>query len=214
MRRLLHGLLGATLLLGACGGDDDDGRAAAITSIPEETSTSTSSTTTEPRTVAPDVIPQDVDLITEEYVEQVLNELFVVSRDAIVAAREDELVDTRSIDLMTATSSDAVLTQRLNDLIDMSFNSFDGIRSSPEPLRLMVIDLLQTGRDCVVAEVETDASGLLEEAPVTTPDERDFVRLLPASEEQRAAGLNPTAWVLDQFPVTLDGSVPDLSCPA
>ncbi|HSP02734.1 MAG TPA: hypothetical protein VLR27_04490, partial [Acidimicrobiales bacterium] len=72
MRRLLHGLLGATLLLGACGGDDDDGRAAAITSIPEETSTSTSSTTTEPRTVAPDVIPQDVDLITEEYVEQVL----------------------------------------------------------------------------------------------------------------------------------------------
>ena len=67
-------LLGATLLLGACGDDDDNGDRSAVTSIPDETTSSTSSTTTEPRTVAPDVIPQDESQITEEYVEQVLNE--------------------------------------------------------------------------------------------------------------------------------------------
>lgn len=214
MRRLLHGLLGATLLLGACGGDDDDGRAAAITSIPEETSTSTSSTTTEPRTVAPDVIPQDVDLITEEYVEHVLNELFGVSLQAFIASRDAGIVDDQALALLDATSSDDVFEQRVNDLSEFAIGGFSGLKQDPSQVVIAVSDVLESSRSCIVAEVRTDASGLMVDAPPMEPGERDFVRLLPASAEQAETGLNPTAWVLDQFPVTLDGTVPDLSCEA
>jgi hypothetical protein len=211
MRRLLHGLLGATLLLGACG-NDDDGEPAVITAVPEETSTPTSSTTTEPRTVAPDVIPQDVDLITEEYVEQVLDALQEVSLASIVAARDAGLVDDRSLELLTATSSDAVFEQRVNDLADLASSGFPGLKTSPSALTISVVELLDASRSCLVAELTTDASELVDSPRTPEPNERSFVRLLPATEEQLSSGLNPTAWVLDEFPVTLDGSVADLRC--
>jgi hypothetical protein len=212
MRRLLHGLLGATLLLGACGGDDDDGRAAAITSIPEETSTSTSSTTTEPRTVAPDVIPQDVDLITEEYVEQVLNKLFEVSLQAFLTSRDEGVVEERAMALLEATSSDEVFEQRVNDLADFAFSGFSEMKQEPSAVLISVLDLLEVTPSCIVAEVTTDASGMMTDPPPVEPEERAFVRLYAAGPEQRATGLNPTAWVLDEFPVTFDGTVPDLNC--
>lgn len=212
MRRLLPALLAAGLLLGACGGDDDDGDQAAVTSIPDETSTSTSSTTTEPRTVAPDVIPQDESQITEEYVEQVLNELFEVSLQAFVASRDAGVVEEQAIGLLDATSSDAVFEQRINDLSNFARTGFSGMKEAPSAVRVRVLDVLEANESCVVAEVTTDASGLMTDPPPMEPGERDFVRVLVASEEQRSSGLNPTAWVLDEFPVTLDGTVPDLSC--
>src|SRR3546814_12019965 len=104
MRRHLTALLVAGLLLGACGDDDDSGDRAAATSIPERTSTSTS-TTTEPRTVAPDVIPQAESQITEGSVEQVLNALFVVSGDALQPTIGAGLVDAPAISLVAASSS-------------------------------------------------------------------------------------------------------------
>ncbi|HAS09968.1 MAG TPA: hypothetical protein DCS55_05515 [Acidimicrobiaceae bacterium] len=212
MRRLLHGLLGATLLLGACGGDDDDSDRAAITSIPEETTSSTSSTTTEPRTVAPDVIPQDESQITEEYVEQVLDALHEVSLDTIVAAKEAGLVEERALELLTATSSDGVFEQRVNDLIDLAANGFPGLKAEPGALDISVVELHEIAPSCVVAEVTTDASRLVESPRPVDSNERSFVRILPATDEQLSSGLNPTAWVLDEFPVTLDGSMADLSC--
>lgn len=214
MRRLLPALLAASLVLGGCGGDDDDdGDQAAVTSIPEETSTSTS-TTTEPRTVAPDVIPQDESQITEEYVEQVLNELFEVSLQAFTASRDAGIVEERAIALLDATSSDAVFEQRVNDLSDFARAGFSGMEPEPSSVQVSVVDVLDSDESCIVAEVTTDASGLMTDPPPMEPGERDFVRLLVASPEQLATGLNPTAWVLDEFPVTLDGTVPDLSCGA
>lgn len=212
MRRLLHGLLGATLLLGACGGDDDDGRAAAITSIPEETSTSTSSTTTEPRTVAPDVIPQDVDLITEEYVEQVLDALFEVSLQSFVVAREAGLVEERALALIEATNSASVYEEQVNDLLALSAANFEGMRPNPSAVDVSVVEVMHKSESCAVAEVTTDPSGLMDNTAPADPGERSFVRLLVASESQRQSGLNPTAWVFDEFPVTFDGSEPQLGC--
>ncbi len=212
MRRLLPALLGASLLLGACGGDDDDDGQSAVTSIPDETTSSTSSTTTEPRTVAPDVIPQDESQITEEYVEGVLNGLYEVSLQAFVASREEGLVGDRAIELLEATSSRGVFEQRVNDLLDFSFGGFQGLKQNPTPVTVTVQDVLETTTTCIVAEVTTDPSGLVVEPPAPEPGERDFVRLLAASADQSATGLNPTAWVLDEFPVTFDGSVPDLEC--
>jgi hypothetical protein len=213
MRRLIHGLVGLCLLLTACGDDDTDDDLSAVTSVPDET-TSTTTTTTEPRTVAPDVIPQDVSLITEDYVEQVLNELFGVALEALLAARSEGLVEERSLALIEATHSDDVFEQQVNDMISFARTGFEGVKDSPSPLAVTVVELLDVSRRCVVAEVTTDASGLMDEPPPPEPNERDFIRLLPASSEQVATGLNPTAWVLDQFPVTLDGSAADLGCDA
>lgn len=210
MRRLLHGLLLASLLLGACGDDGNGDDRAAVTSIPDDTTTST--TTTVPRTVAPDVIPQDVSLITEEYVEQVLNALYEVSLSSVLAAREAMVVDQRALDLLWATSSAAVFEQRVNDLADLSSADFPGLKAEPQPMRTTVVRLLESFRECVTAEVATDSSALVANPRVSEPGERTFVRLLTATPEQLASGLNPTAWVLDEVPVTLDGSVADVAC--
>jgi hypothetical protein len=210
MRRLLPALLAASLVLGACGGDDD-GDQAAVTSIPDETSTSTS-TTTEPRTVAPDVIPQDESQITEEYVEQVLNELYEVSLESILLARESGLVDEPSLSRLEATSSDDVFERRANDLLDLASTGFQGLKADPGPMRFTVLELVDASSSCIVAEVSADSTALVEAPQPRQSGQREFVRLYPASEEAQASGLNPTAWTLDQFPVTFDGAGTDLDC--
>jgi len=212
LRRLLTGLLVASVLLGACGDDDDDGDRAAVTSIPEETTSSTSSTTTEPRTVAPDVIPQDVDLITEEYVEQVLNELLGVAGEALRQSVRAGLVDETAIALIQATSSEGTVTDDLNELLDIASSGFAGIKSEPTSLSAEVIAILQSQTDCVFAEVALDRSGVVEGEEVDSPGVRTFAKLVPATEEQRRSGLNPTAWVTDGLPTTTDRSVPTEGC--
>ena len=211
MRRHLTALLVAGLLLGACGDDDDSGDRAAATSIPERTSTSTS-TTTEPRTVAPDVIPQDESQITEEYVEQVLNELLRASLESMLLARDAGVVDQPSLDLIAATTSDAVFETRVNDLLELAASDFSTLRSSPGPIQATVVAVLDADVQCIVAEIETDASALVIDPAPPQPEQRNFVRLLAASEAELESGLNATAWVLDEFPVSLDGSMPDVGC--
>lgn len=209
MRRLLTGLLGLALLSGACSGDDDDGDRAAVTSVPEQTTTS--STTTEPEVPPVDVIPQDVSLITEEYVENVLDALFEVSLESLELARAEGLVDTPSISRLEATTTSDLAIQRINDLIALAGSGFEGIRADPRPMTFSVLELMEARTDCIFAEVQTDVSGFLVES-ADPEGARDFVRLRPATEEQIGTKLNPTAWALDQFPVTLDGSVPTDRC--
>jgi hypothetical protein len=210
MRRLLTGLLGATLLLGACGNDDDPGDRAAITSIPDDTTTS-STTTTRPAVPPVDVIPSDPALITEEYVENVLNALYEVSLEAVELARVEGVVEEPSLRLLEATTAEGSTTQRINDLLALAAGGFAGLRDDPEPLTFVVIALSEASPTCIVAEVRTDTSGLVEE--VSDADGlREFVRIYPATEAQVATSLNPTAWVLDQFPVTFDGTDPGLRC--
>ncbi|MFP5576752.1 MAG: hypothetical protein ACLGIZ_00785, partial [Acidimicrobiia bacterium] len=165
-------LLVAGLLLGACGDDDDSGERAAVTSIPDDTTTS-STTTTEPRTVAPDVIPQDESQITEEYVEQVLNELYAVANEALRLSMEAGLVDEPSIDLIEATSSATTAAEDINALLDLSRRNFEGFRNDPEPLRADVLDVIEASSECVFAEITVDRSGSLSEPPARDPAVRN-----------------------------------------
>jgi len=212
MRRHLTALLVAGLLLGACGDDDDSGDQAAVTSIPEETATSTS-TTTEPRTVAPDVIPQEESQITEEYVEQVLDELYGISLQAIKHTREAGIVDESTIELVESIYSPPQSRVALNGLIDLARRSFEGYRDDPTPVTADVAEVLQRNQECIFSEVRFDTSGLVNEPAVFSDTVRGFVRLLPASDQQRVSGRNSTAWVIDALPVTKDGSVPTETCP-
>jgi hypothetical protein len=208
MRRLLTGLLGASLLLGACGGNDDDDRSL-VTSIPEQTTTST--TTTTPPVPPPDVIPDDPALITEEYVEQVLNLLFEVSNETLLATMDAGLVTAEVIDLIDATSPDSRAADDVNELIRLSAQDFPGIRPRPDPLVASVDQVLEASSACIFAEVTLDDSGVLE-TPTNFQGTRTFARLLPATQQQAATGLNPTAWVLDDLPADLERGVPNRRC--
>lgn len=210
MRWFLHGVLVASLLLGACG-DDDDGDRAAVTSLPEETTTSTSSTTTEPRTVPPDVIPQDVSQITEAYVEQVLDELYAAMLPATVATREAGLVEESAIQIAEATHTPSGSRALLNSLAQEASDGFQGFQEQLSPVDTTVVEVHEATRMCVFAEVTFDSSGLTTETP-NASGFRLFARVVPATEEQRASGLNPTAWVLDELPAISDGPVPTQQC--
>ncbi len=211
MRRLLPALLGATLLLGACGDDDDDGDRSAVTSIPDETTTSTSSTTTEPPTVAPDVIPQDESQITEEYVEAVLDALYAAMLEATATAREAGFVEEPAVRVAEATNTPDGSRGLLNSLTEAAANGFAGYRDELSPVDVTVLDLHERTLTCAFAEATFDTSGLTTTSP-STDGFRLFVRIVAATEEQRASGLNPTAWVLDELPATDDGSIPERQC--
>jgi len=208
MRRLLTGLLAMALLLGACG-DDDAGDDSAVTSIPDETATS--STTTEPPVPPIDVIPSDPSLITEEYVEQVLDALYEVSLEAIELARAEGVVDQPSIDRLEATSSEQLALTRINGLIADASAGFPDYPQVLKPVDATVLDVIEAGGSCTLVEADFDSSGITTR-PSNSEGFRVFARLLPANEEQRSSGLNPTAWVLDGLPATDDGTVPD-ACP-
>jgi len=209
MRRLLTGLLGATLLLGACGDDGPDDDRAAITSIPADTTTS--STTTEPRVPPVDVIPQDPALITEEYVENVLNALYEVSLEAVVIARSDGIVDQPSIRLVEAINSPATRLEAINSLLNLASTGFAGLQEDLSPVRADVLDVIDRDRDCVFVEVAFDSSGLTGESRDVPEQARTFAKIVPAAPDQIAEG-NPTAWALDALPATEDGSVPSETC--
>jgi hypothetical protein len=208
MRRLLTGLLGASLLLGACGGNDDDDRSL-VTSIPEQTTTST--TTTTPPVPPPDVIPDDPALITEEYVEQVLNLLFEVSNETLIATMEAGLVTPEVIALVEATSPPTRVADAINELIGLALDDFPNVQASPRPIEATVLAVHERSPRCVFAEVTLDST-TVSTADATPEDMRTFARLLPASEEQRRSGLNRTAWVIDELPASPDGSQPESGC--
>lgn len=210
MRRLLTALLGASLVLGACG-DDDNGDQAAVTSIPDETSTSTT-TTTEPRTVAPDVIPTDESQITEEYVEGVLNDILAASLEATRHTREIGLVDEITIGIIESLNSEERATQALNSLAEAAVGDFAGFNENLQPAKATVSEVIAASPECVFAEVVFDNAGFLKESQPLPENVRGFARLVPATDEQLSSGRNPTAWIIDALPATEDGSVPPDTC--
>lgn len=199
--------LTVALAIASCSGNDDG--SAAVTSIPDETTTSVT-TTSEPDTVAPDIIPNDVSLIDEAYVEGVLNALAVTNADVLSLTREAGLVTEDVIAMVDATSSEADAIESINSLARLAREGFD--RYSPEltPATYEVLDLLTATDECIVVEVTVDRSGLFVKPPSDPPPGRTLLELLPATEQQRASGLNPTAWVVDSAPVVREGDpLPD-----
>lgn len=209
MRRFVPPVLFVlALIASACSGDDDG--SAAITSVPDQTTTS--STTTRPATVAPDIIPTDESLIDEAYVEGVLAGLADASAEAFDATRAAGVVDERAQAITDATSSGQEAIRGINSLSRLARERFAGYRDETSPVKYSVIDVLIGSQRCIVAEIAIDASGLFVNPPEDAPPGRTLAELLPASEEQRSTGLNPTAWVLNSTPVIRAGdSLPDCS---
>jgi hypothetical protein len=193
IRPMIRGCIGALLafsvLAGAC--SDDEPENSAVTSIPDETSSTTS--TTEPETVAPDVIPDDESLITEEYVQGVLAALSEASNEVLIKVREAGVVEEDAIAIVQATKTESHAVDSINALANAARNGFDAYVEDPQPARYEVQALPQASRDCIVVDAEADSSGAFVEPP---PPVVVRSTLVPASQEQRASGLNSTAWVL------------------
>lgn len=195
-------VLAAALVLAGCAGDD----AAvdpAVTSIPDDTTSTT--TTTEPDTVAPDIIPADESLITEEYVEGVLTALERQNRVSSKLTREAGVVGEDTIEILFAIGTEPNAIEGVNSLAELARQGFEGYREDPDPVIYEVIELVEARSTCIVAVVEIDASGIFVDPPEAPPPGDLMVELLPASEEQRASGLNPTAWVIDSIPLVGPG---------
>lgn len=201
-------VLGVAILAGACSSDDGGG-SAANTSIPDPTTTA--STTTEPRTVAPDIIPDDESQIDEAYVEGVLEGLASAAAQAFDHTRRAGVVDESAQAILLASGTEPDAVRGINSLSRLARQGFEGYREDPSPVVYTVVEVLVAQRDCIVAEIETDSSGLFIDPPSTSPPPgRTMVELLPATVSQRETGLNPTAWVSDSFPVVAEGDpLPD-----
>jgi hypothetical protein len=156
------------------------------------------------------VIPADVDLITEAYVEQVLNALYEASFDALTRTMREGVVDAETIAIVEATTPESRVVDDINELMTLAAEGFPGIRVDPGPIRSEVARLLVASSECIFAETILDDTELTQAS--TPPEARTFARLLPATVEQRESAHNPTAWVIDELPATLDGSVPDEQC--
>lgn len=199
-------LTGATitlgLLAGACSGDDAPDTSA-VTSIPDDTTTS-STTTTEPDTVAPDVIPADESLITEEYVQGVLDGLAQASLDAVLATKAAGVTDARAIEIANATGTTPQALRDINELTELARNDFAAYRPQPGPVSFTIEELKVARADCILAAVDLDLSKLFADPPEPPPGQ-PVIELLPATDEQRSTGLNPTAWVIDSLPIITSG---------
>lgn len=196
-------------IAGACSGDDDGG-AAVNTSIPDDTTTSSS--TTEPRTVAPDIIPTDASRIDEAYVEGVLDELYRVSGRAIQESVAAGSMTERALDLLNASHDVRAAVEQINSLAEAESEGFARYVSTPGSVETDVIDLLVADPSCVVAEIEVDSTAVLASPPDST-GVRTFLQLLPATDQQRQGGLNPTAWIFGESRLTFEGEDGDLPCP-
>jgi hypothetical protein len=211
VRGCIGGLLALSLLAGACSDDEPD--TSAVTSIPDDASSTT--TTTEPETVAPDVIPDDESLITEDYVEGVLNALETADHRAFLVVREEGVVGQSAIQILNATGTERDAARGINGLADLAREGFPGYAPNPKPAKFLVKELLKASQTCVLAVVEVDSSSYFIEPPADPPPGRTVVELLPATSSQRESGHNPTAWVVDSIPVIADGDeLPDCEASA
>jgi hypothetical protein len=157
------------------------------------------------------VIPTDTSLITEEYVEQVLDALFKVSHEVLVLTMRERGLSAEAIALVEATTPEARVPDGINELVNLAAEDFAGLKENPEPITATVMSILNATPVCVLAEVDLDETGLVQ-SPADPPGARTFARLVPATEEQVGSGLNPTAWTIDSLPVTSDGTEPVEQC--
>ena len=132
-------VLGVAILAGACSSDDGGG-SAANTSIPDPTTTA--STTTEPRTVAPDIIPDDESQIDKAYAQGVVDEHALLAHEALKLTMAAGVVDDEVTALLQASRTETDAITASNDLFATAISGFEGLLPEPSPLTIEVLDVL------------------------------------------------------------------------
>lgn len=192
----------AVLTIAACSDDDAD---PGVITVPEDdtsTSSSETTTTTEPKTVSPDINPQDVSLIDEAYVQGVLRELEEVDLRNLEEVRDEGVTTLDVIERVKATSTPEREANEINTLNEIASAGFDRYREKMKPVTYEVRSVLTATRGCVSATAVVNASGLFTEP---TEPARVIVHLVAVTAEQYSSGLNPTAWAIGDLLVPDEG---------
>ncbi len=182
-------------LLAACGsgGDDDLGPAATIGPGP-----TTTSTVARPVDVA--VIPEDPADIDEAYVQAVVDALFAVDAQATKILVETQQLDEEAIDILRSIYVPDELAQQLDGWVQALALRADEL--SPGALRHDVQAVLGKSEDCVFFRVERDFS---ETTTNEAPTSLTYLGITPKLETDDPEHLNPTAWMLFNDSISLDG---------
>ncbi len=186
------------MTLAGCGDDEPEDPFAATTTAPillgEDAVSTTTTATTTPPTVPPlgadpFAVPADDSVITEVYVEAVLNELSQLNGDALRITFAEGLVTMEALTILENVYTPDEYQIQVNILVEDSNAGLPGVTDTPGDRRYTVEELLVTRTDCIAAVVTTDFSAVVVNA---SPPRQSHLELRRG--ESRLDDLNPTVW--------------------
>jgi hypothetical protein len=214
-------LLVVLLLSTGCGDDDNEAGAGPVTTesqVPSPSSddgsrstptteapTTTATTEATTSTVDPEVVPPAAE-ITPEYVQAVLDQLYVLYQQAFVAAKAEGGLGERYRAAMSAVFTTTAVSSQTD-----GFQEFGGVAViAPAPGRptATVEKLLSAKPTCISLTAQVDLMPLVTK-PVN-PVQPYYLRLVPENETPA----NPTPWLIAYSGYTRDATVPEeATCP-
>jgi hypothetical protein len=187
------------LLAAACG--NSTASAGPGATVPRAASTSTTS-------ADPYAIPSP---ITAAYVQRVLNELDIISGEAIgIVVAQGSLVPDAARQLR-AISTSVSFNQQSMIMLNQIDAGLSNYRVPPGPVRDTVDLLISADRACIFASLTRDFSAL-EKKPDPSPT--TYVVLRPRAPGDDPMNLNPTPWVIDFLGFNKSGAPIANSCVA
>lgn len=208
------------LLLAGCGDDESATGAGPVTSgsqVPSPSSDddgSPSTTTTEPTTLTTEATTSTIDPeevpptgeITPEYVQAVLDQLYVLYQQAFVTAKDEGGLGERYRAAMSAVFTTTAVSSQTD-----GFEKFGGVAViAPAPGRptAKVDTLLSAAPTCISLSARVDLMPLVTKpVPAVQPY---YLRLVPENENSS----NPTPWLIAYSGYTRDATIPqEATCP-
>lgn len=214
-KRIVAASLAAVLLLAACSEADPEASAEGIEAI-EEPQPDVDDSGPEPveeeaaPPLEPDPEPEvepgptEIDItvvpdeITEEYVEAVLVELEGLYSEAYILFQEADEATIDVTDRLGAAFTESEYRARLRQFTDIAEAGYPGYQrlGAAAPRTHEVQRILDSSATCVYAETLLDVSGVRVDAGAP---QASFVELGPPDLEPFEQ-LNPTPWVVHEFP--------------
>lgn len=208
-KRIVASALAAVLLLAACSDGDPEGSAEGVEAIEpqpdaDESDPERAEDGAPAVEAAPEPEPAEIDVtvvpdeITEEYVEAVLVELEGLYSEAYILFQATDEATIEVTDRLGAAFTESEYRTRLRQFTDIAEAGYPGYRrvDAAAPRTHEVQRILDSSATCVYAETLLDVSGVRVDAG---DPQASFVELgLPELEPFEQ--LNPTPWVVHEFP--------------
>ncbi|MHB1785407.1 MAG: hypothetical protein ACYCS7_04545 [Acidimicrobiales bacterium] len=198
--RVVAGLLGISLLAGACG----TSAKAAVTGPTVPSAAAYSPTTTDPYAV-----PK---VITVAYVQKVLDKLDAIGAEAIQNIVSTHQFTPQAADLFKSITTASQFEQQANISVAQIASGLTNYRPAVGPIVDTVQTLLDTSQTCIFVSVKRDPSAML----ITRPPVKTQYFVLSSSTPANTLSVhglsNPTHWRIAFLGYNTDGSQPSDQC--
>ena len=182
------------LVASACSGGEA-AQAPAATLGPAPTTTSTTA-----RQIDPAVIPEDLADIDEAYVQAVVDALFEVDAKATKIFVETKAPDTEASNYLRSIYLQDEYEQQIDGWLQALALRSDELL--PGKLKHEVQEVLGKSPDCIFAKVERDFS---QTTTRNAPPSITYLGITSKDATDDPDNLNPTAWMLFNDSISLDG---------